>query len=218
MKSVNRNKKLEYGALADYWRAATAALPVLLIISFAAAVLAYGLISQQDPNYQAHFSYLVSLSEREPAGEYRFDGYYALQATDLFAATLARWIQTPETIISAYRAALLTPPSVKPRDLTSFIRAEKTAPQLVQVTVTGKNEEDVLALTVGLQQVMAGNVESYHKQGIPAVTFRVVSTQPWVGINKLSAPVIVSAVFAFTFFMSINVQLLILAAKKDIHH
>jgi len=198
-----------------YWDAAKRYLPVLLVISAAASVVAFVLANASDIKYQAHYSYLVSLSQREAAQEYRFDGFYALQATDLFAATLARWVQTPETIVAAYERAGVALPTKAPRDLTKLMRAEKTAPQLVQVTVEGRDERQARELSRALASVMEENIKRYHDQGIPAVTFGVVATDTWVGYSKISVPIITSATFFFTLFFSLNVLLLWVAGRRD---
>lgn len=204
------NKVLDFKA---YWQRVRLALPWLLLASFAAGVVAYVIASSYPPAHQVHFSYLISLSEREAAGEFRFDGFYALQATDLFAQTLARWIQTPEVIVAAYREAGLTPPTENPRQLTRLIKADKTAPQLVQVTVEETSEEKAGQLTTALQTVMEKNVAAYDDQGIPAIAFRVVATDPWAGKNEVSVPVITTATFVFVFLLALNGVLLLYSVR-----
>lgn len=204
-----QSKDFEY-----YWKVVPQRLPVMLLISVAAAFAAFVIVRQAGPGYQVHWSYLVSLQERDTVNEYRFDGYYALSATDLFAATLAKWIQAPETIVAAYRAAGFELPNVDPRGLTKQVEAVKSAPQLVEVTVRHSERETAEALAAGLQEVMIGNVEQYHDQGVPAVSFGVVATEPWTGTTRLSAPVIVTATFLFTFFITLNAILLIHSLKR----
>ncbi len=191
-----------------YWRRVRLMLPWLLFGSFAAAVVAYAVASSLPAAHQVHFSYLISLSEREAANEFRFDGFYALQATDLFAQTLARWIQTPEVIVAAYQEAGLASPTENPRELTRLIRADKTAPQLVQVTVEETSKEEALQVAEALQKVMEKNIAEYDTQGIPALAFRVVPTTPWAGQSEISVPIVTVATFVFVFLLALNAVLL----------
>lgn len=192
----------------DSWGAIKKKLPMLLLISVTAAVLALVIAKQVAPSYEVHFSYVVSLAQREAAPEYRFDGYYALQATDLFSATLAEWLTAPETVVAAYQAAGLALPSEDPRQVTRALRAEKAAAQLVTVTVRSAQREEAEKLADGLRQVMAKNIQAYHDQGAPAAQFRAVATTPWTGVIWLSIPIVVLATFVFTFFIALNVILL----------
>lgn len=187
----------------------------LLAFGVAGSLLAYAITSSIKPVFESHFSYLVSLSEREEAPEYRFDGFYALQATDLFTATLARWAGTPEVIVAAHKAAGVELKNSDPREVGRIIRAEKTAPQLVEVTIRHSDEEVASALVQGLQAVMDENIDRYHDEGIPALRFRVVTTEPWQGRVAIARGVITSATFVFVVFVGANIVLLIEAFRNQ---
>lgn len=163
--------------------------------------------TSQPTEFQVHYSYLVSLSEREAATEYKFDGFYALQATDLFASTLAQWAQTPEIIVAAHEAAGLSIPTRDPRTLVRIVTAEKTAPQLVEVTIKQTESEAARRLTEGLRTVMQRQIDLYHTEGIPALQFRAVATEPWVGERVVATNVIVIATFIFVFVVALNLVL-----------
>lgn len=186
-----------------YIQAVIGSLPILLIVSFGLAAIAYVGALKVGTTYTTHYSYLVSLAERENSTDYTFDGYYALQATDLFAATLARWATTPEVIAAAYDQAGL-PPVLDVRQLLRLVAAEKTAPQLVQVTVRGNTPEQTLALTRALLTEIEHNVLVYHDEGIPALRFTVVATEPWSGQQPVAVKVITSTMFVVSLLLGIN--------------
>lgn len=192
----------------EYWQQTKQQLPKVLLFSVVVALIAWGVAARIAPTHEVHFSYLVSLSQRDNVNEYRFDGFYALQATDLFAATLAKWAATPEVVVKAYQEAGLEIPSEDPRSLTRAIRAEKVAPQLIAVTVRDQSREVAQALAAGLQDVIEENVAAYHAQGVPAVQFRVVTTQPWTGVTRISVPIVVVATFVAAFLLAVNAVLL----------
>lgn len=196
------------------WNLVKRKLPIILLASVMAATVALVGAKQVKPSYETHFSYVVSLSEREAAPEYRFDGYYALQATDLFSATLARWLLAPETVVAAYTEAGLPLPSDDPRQIERAVIAEKTSAQLVAVTVQGPTSDTAERLARGLQEAMGKNIETYHDQGVPAARFTAVATAPWTGVTRLSVPVVVGATFGFTFLIFLNAVLFIESLKK----
>jgi len=185
----------------------------VLLVAAGAAVAAWLIVSRVGPTYTVHYSYLVSLSEREETEDFRFDGYYALSATDLFTATLASWVSVPEVVVAAYEEVGL-PAARDPKEVARAVTAEKKAPQLVAVTVRHKDQAVAEKLAQGLQTVMERNIEQYHDQGIPALTWRVVATSPWLGVSRLSAPVIVGATFVFGLLMGVNAVLLVESVKN----
>ena len=183
------------------------AAPMIALVCVVATLLAYGVAARTGTSYSLHYSYSISLAEREQAGEYTFDGYYALQATDLFASTLARWLTAPEIIAAAYERAEL-PPIADVRGLARRVRAEKTAPQLVQVTVIGQDPEQVQRLTRGLQDEIAATVVRYHDEGVPTLRFNVVTTDEWIGERPVAVGLISIATFIVVLLLAINVVLL----------
>lgn len=173
------------------------------MLALVGSLLAYGIVSRVKPQYEVHFSYAVSLEQREQSQEYRFDGFYALQATDLFTATLASWIKAPEIIVKAHEVAGLESPT-DPREVSRAVRSDKTAPQLVQVTVRHTSKEFSQELAQALQEVIREEVERYHDQGIPELSFAVVATEPWVGLVGISHFLVVVSTFVLILVIGIN--------------
>jgi len=191
----------------QYVTALRRALPVMLLASAVASLIAYGLVVRAGESYTLHFSYVVSLVEREEPTEYTFDGYYALQATDLFAASLARWVTAPEIIAAAFAATDQQQPA-DVRVLSQAVRAEKTAPQLVQVSVRGASVAEVEAIADALRIEIARSIAQYHDEGIPALQFRAVPTQQWVGQQAIATHVVVVATFVVFFLLAANAVIL----------
>jgi capsular polysaccharide biosynthesis protein len=202
VKGMNREWKIYIEALKN-------SLLIVGVISLAAGILTAAMLNAWGPSFEMHWSYVVSLEEREEVGqEYTFDGYYALQATDLFVASLAKWIITPETVVASYQAAGLKVPTKSARSLARIVKADKTAPQIVQVVVSGKNPEEVRRLAMGVQQVMTQNVARYHSDGIPKLEFRVITTDEWLGQQDIASEIAGLAVAGVVFFLLLNGVLL----------
>lgn len=183
-------------------------LPILLLISALAGIGAFFITKSLPPTYEVHFSYTISLSQREAEGEFRFDGFYALQATELFARTVAGWSRSPELIMRAHELAGLASPPVSLREVRKLVRAEQVAPQLVEVSVQHTKKEDAEKLARGLVAAVQQNVEIYEEEGIPALSFRVVATNSWTSTSTISVGVITISVFFLTFFLGANAVLL----------
>ncbi len=190
-----------------YVHAVTRRLPLWLLVSLVAASFAYAVVVRQGTTYAVHSSYLVSLAERETPSEYTFDGFYALQATDLFTATLAKWVVAPEHIVAAYQSAGVVLPGANERALRRSVEAKKTAPQLIEVVVQHEDQTSAEKLSSAVAQVMKHNVQLYHDEGTPALQFAVVTTKPWTSVVAPNKPLIVSLVFGVTLLLLINLQL-----------
>jgi len=175
-------------------------LPLLVLIGAMAGFLALVIAGRMSGNYKVYFSYLISLSEQQTTDDYKFDGYYVLQATELFGETLAAWVRTPEVLVAAHERGGLVLASEDPRHLGGLVEARQEAPQLVTVVVQGKSRDRAEKLARGLQDEMEERVRQYQ--------FEVVPTATWTGKNQIAAPVVAGTVFVFVFLLGINFVLL----------
>lgn len=190
------------------WLVVQRRLPLLLLVSAGVAVVSWTVADRYSRQSEVHFSYLISLSDREGRGEYRFDGYYALSAISLFSETLAQWVRRPEVVAEAARRAGLRDVPQEARKLQRLVAAERVAPQLVAVTVRAGEADTAERLARSLQAVVGENVERYHESGTPALRFRVVASEPWAGQRIIEANVVAAAAFLLVLFAAVNVLVL----------
>lgn len=178
------------------WQRVGRTLPRLLAVSVLLALLAAGAAQRVGRGWAVHFSYVVSLREREATSAYRFDGYYALQAIELFTKTLAEWVVAPEVAAQAHRAAGLP----EPTGSIKAIEAEAAAPQLVRVTVRAPERAQAEQLTAGVQATVATQLE---RSG-----WQAVATEPWVTTAGLNEKVVGAATGVLVFFAGLNLIVL----------
>ncbi len=198
----------------ESWEGLMGRIPILLVVSLVVAVLGYGIAVRLPVSYDVHFSYVVSIEQREVAPIFRYDGYYALSATDLFAGTLASWIVTPETVVAAYHEAGITLPTEDAIDLTKNILAEKAASQLVKITVKNPSKQKAESLAKGVMGIVPKLIEQYNKNGTPAVTFSAVASIPWTGVSRIAPLPIAIVLFVFVFFAGIFLTLFMSALAR----
>lgn len=184
-------------------------LPLLLVLSTLAGAAAWQAADRISRQAEVHFSYFISWDTRETTSGFRFDGYYALSAMDLFAKTLAEGVRQPGVIAEAAALAGLPNAPSDARKLGRLVESRPAAPQLVTVMVRAPDRATAERLARSLQQVMEQQLAAWQAgQERNALRFRVVASLPWVGVRAVSAPVAATAVFGLVFFTSLNVLIL----------
>ena len=183
-------------------------LPMVILVSIVVFMAVYTILRRQGVIHEVHFSYIVSLEDRQQTAQYQFDGYYTLQAIELFTDTLSNLITTPELLVRAYEQAKLPLPNLTARTLQGAVTAEQIGPQLVHVTVRDKNREVAEKLSKSLMNVVGQDVEVYQNQGKPAVKFQIVASEPWTGQAQLNILLVAVGSGLFIFFIGINLVLL----------
>lgn len=194
----------EATGLSRIWLTVQRRLPALLLISVLAGMVSWFAADRWGEQYEVQFSYLISLSDREDRGAYRFDGFYALSAINLFSETLAELVRRPEVVAEAARRAQLSDVPRDARGLRRLVVAERAAPQLVAVTVRAGDPVLSEQLARSLQKTVADNIVRYHESGEPALRFRVVASDPWVGVRKIESLVVAAATSLFVLFAAVN--------------
>lgn len=187
---------------------------LILGISIIAAIVSYGIAKNIPGTYEVHYSYMISMDQKDVAPGFRYDGYYALSAADLFSATLASMVSSPETIIAAYAAAGIQPPTQDAIRLVRIVRSEKAAPQMVRITVTDASKKNAEDLTAGLISVLGNQIETYNAKGLSSIVFHAIPTEPWTGQSKVAPIPIAVSVFTLFFLLGNMVVLFREALKR----
>lgn len=171
-----------------------------LAVGIAAAALGYALASSTPVTYEVHGSLMLSMDVREDVPEFRYDGYYALLAADLFSGTIAGLASSPETVVVAYENAGIDLPDGNPSRIARSVRAEKVAPQLVRIVVSGKSARDAEALSRALFAVLDRAIHRYNETGDSSIVFKGVASAPWTGTQHAAPLPVALSVFLVVYF------------------
>jgi len=101
---------------------------MILALALISAGITCVFASLQKPIFDVSLSLSVAPQEREQTQDYQYDGYYALQAADIFSDTVASFFQSPENVVEIYKKAELPLPSEDFKILKKIFTAKKIAP------------------------------------------------------------------------------------------
>jgi len=172
---------------------------LILGVSIVISILAYGIAKKVPGVYEVHFSYMVSMELQDTPSAFRYDGFYALSAADLFSATLASIAISPETIVAMFHRAGISLPTQDATDLGRIVRSKKEASQFVHLTVRDSSKNNAEKLTTALISVMNERIEEYSKKGLSSISFQVIPTQSWTSYSAIKPLPVASSLFMLVF-------------------
>ncbi|MDA1169206.1 MAG: hypothetical protein O3A36_02630 [bacterium] len=172
---------------------------LILGISIIVFVFSFGISKKIPGTYESHFSYMISLEQKDATTAFRYDGFYGLSAADLFSATIASIATSPETIVAMFTDADIALPTQDAIDLGRLVTSNKEAPQLVRLSVRSASKSKVEKLTNSLISVMNKSIDEYNTKGLSSVAFRAVPTQVWVSYNAIKPLPVASSLFMLVF-------------------
>lgn len=148
-------------------------------------------------------TFTIPIPERPPTNEYEFDGFYAIQATERFADTLAGWLSSPDLVAEVYRRAELPSPTSSIRRLASVFTTRRLSGQVVEVRFQASDEEHARTILAAVNDVVEDRTDTVNQDRQRSLTLRVVPEQPLilpilrsVGLRALVAAFVTAVVTA----------------------
>lgn len=132
--------------LKDYFMIIKNRFWLLVIIALVAVLTTYIFTLKKSDVYEASASILVTKKLQSNTSDYQFDQYYAIQASSLYADTIANLFKDPTNIIDIYNKANLQLPTDKTKSLPKLISTKRIPPLTIVVSLTDKDQDVARAL------------------------------------------------------------------------
>jgi len=154
----------------------------IVVVTVAAAYLWSAL---QPIRYSTSMSLGVNRANKDATSDYQYDGYYALQAADLFSQTLVSWMQTPSILVEIYRQADLPTDEDSIRGITGRFKTKKVAAQNVVVTYMSPTEEEAERLANAMTKVTSELTKDVNRDANNQSLFELRSATPVIVRAKI---------------------------------
>lgn len=160
---------------------------LILGTAFTVAIIASLLAQNLYPHYVASVRlYIFKDTQEAPAGDYSYDGYYAQQFAEAYTDTVVGFLETTETIAQAVDAT-----GNSQTELRSFVRAvdvEKTAPQLIVVQVSLKDEEMARDFVASISDIAIESIDSVNAEHDTEISVELVNENPLIEHRTIPFP------------------------------
>lgn len=150
------------------------AIGLVVLVIAAAYLWAY----LQPVRYTASMSLSVNTINQQQTTDYQFDGYYALQAADLFSQTVVSWLQTPSVLVEVYERAGVTTPVQPIRSLTGRFKTKKYSSQNMVVAFAAPSEEEAKRLATAVTEVVTGRSQKVNRTTDNQALFELEASPP----------------------------------------
>ncbi len=169
---------------------------ILVLVAVGASVLVAG---TRPARTGVSISFAINRTNREATTQYQYDGYYALQAADLFAQTVVSWFTTPSVLREVYEVAKLDPELQSVNSLPSRFSVRKYSAQNIVVKFTERTNERATKVANGLSRVMEDKAAQLNQTADGKALFEIVGGPPVVAPARLNIGLIaaVAAVLSF---------------------
>ena len=151
-----------------------------LIISITVITLVGGAIFtvMKPVYYDTSISFSINRLNHQTTGEYQYDGYYAIQASDLFSQTVMSWMLTPSVLLEIYSQADIDPQITSLEEISSRFKAKKYSPQNIVISYKERDYSDAEKLSLAITTVVEDKAKQSNTTTDNEALFDVQGTTP----------------------------------------
>lgn len=180
----------------------------ILSIGIVAAIVTFVFTLWQPNYYSSSLSLLISNDQIQETQDYRFDGYYTIQAVDLFSNNVEAWLQSPEVVSAIFRYAKVNLNTLNIKEFTKIFKVEKLASHYVEVRYKSSNEEEAVNIASAITEVLSEKTKSLSELSKNQTTFSISSGKPVTVLTK--QPILVNTAVAFVVGLFVGFLLIII--------
>lgn len=141
--------------------------------------LAGGITASLMPvSYESSLSFTVNQINKQETTDYQFDGYYAIQASDLFSETIVSWFQTPSFLLEIYNRAEVDPQIESIGGFTSRFKMRKFSAQNLVLNFSEKDELTAEKLSTAIISHVEERANELNQNAERKALFEVVGSNP----------------------------------------
>lgn len=162
---------------------------VAVLLALVGAVAGLVIASALPTRWSVATAYTINQRQRQAADKaYSYDGYYALEAAQLFTDTLIGWFATPSVAVDIYREAGLPLTDVEAAKAASGFRSKRFSSQIVTVRFSADTKDDAQKLASAAAKVITQKTAALNLDEKGASLFTVEAAEPVIAPAKLRPP------------------------------
>ncbi|MFC1663301.1 hypothetical protein ACFL04_04040 [Patescibacteria group bacterium] len=159
--------------------------------------------------FDTSLSFNINRINKQETTEYQYDGYYAIQAADLFAKTVTSWLATPSILLEIYDEAGIDP---RVDSLTSFasrFTTKKYSSQNIGVRFKERDRVTAEKIAAAIIDVLQEKTTNINQTADAKSLFEIVGSTPVIVATKPSIAVLTIVGLVAGFFVVFMMVLII---------
>lgn len=187
----------------------------ILTITLLAAIFSLVFAYLKPAVFDTSISFSINRINKQKTGEYQYDDYYAIQASDLFSQTVMSWFMTPSVLLEMYDKAGVDP---KIKTITSFssrFKVKKYSPQNIVVRFNERDKPTADKISESIIAVVGQKSAESNKDAESKSLFEVKGAKPVIVESRPSLWLSTLIGFICGLVMSIIIVNLILYFKEN---
>lgn len=145
--------------LRDYLKIIKKHYKLILVITILVGVSSFIFTLRKSVVYDTSLSLFITRSAPQDTQDYKYDGYYAIKAAELFSDTIKQWLESPEVVVEIYKQAEIDLTLKSLRKLRKKFTAYKMSSQYVEVRFKAKERAEAQEVSRAITKVLQSKTQ-----------------------------------------------------------
>lgn len=130
-------------------------------------------------SYENDMLLLISRNGTQNTPDYKYDGYYAAQASDIFSDNISQWLASAPVASEIYTRAKAENEMNSLKDFSKVFKADKLSSQYVRVRYQTKDRETAKSLARAMVDVLQEKADLLSSSSAGQIGFKVIYSDPF---------------------------------------
>ncbi len=182
-------------------------LIIILTLLLGAASFIFSYYSPTE--YKSSISFAVNRINKQETVDYQYDGYYAIQASDLFSQTVVSWFFTPSVLLEIYEKAKVDPHIDTLERFANRFKTKKYSSQNIVVTFKERDQNTAEQISDSIIKTVQERGAALNQTADQKALFEIVGSSPVIVEQKPMIIINTAVGLIVGFFLSIGLVYLI---------
>jgi capsular polysaccharide biosynthesis protein len=173
--------------LKEYLKITRRNLKLIITISIITAVSAFVFSVAQPIKYETSLSLSVIKDKTQTTNDFKYDGYYALQTSEIIADSIEQWLKSPEVVNAIYQKSEVNQDFKNIKSYTKKFTAKKMSSQYVEVKFKSNTIKEAEKISVATSEVINAKIEKLQETSDQEISFLISSGDPVIVENRPDA-------------------------------
>ncbi len=169
--------------LKDYLKIIKKRYLLILVVTILVGASAFVFTFRRSVVYETSLSLLITRSTSQVTQDYKYDGYYAIKAAELFSDTVKQWLESPEVVVEIYKRAEIDLGLESLRKLRKKFKAYKMSSQYVEVRFKASQKEEAQKISGVIPSVLQSRAQQLTWDS-KDLSFYIKAASPVIVENK----------------------------------
>lgn len=161
--------------LKEYLRIIKKDIKVFLAIVGAVVIAAAAYFYLRPTTFSTSLTLDVTRKGAQDTADYKYDGFYRIQADEKFAETVVQWLKSPRVIAEVMKEADMNSQDMSLKKLSKVVKPEKMSSQVISVTYSSSDPKTAQNMATALQKIISKNTDNLNKDQREDAWFEVVA-------------------------------------------